>query len=255
MDELTTCTAGAISPFAKLTAFGFSDGSIRLYTSAPENSVVTLYWHRLPVMSLDFGLIGGVPVLASAGADNLALIWRPSNTDWRPADRIHFDDECTSVSFSKDGSSLAIALASGAVDLYDITGNKGIRAIQRFSFAGPVAVGWLPVIIDRLVVGERDGSISIFSVGRGTVKTWKNPSCGRVLSIAVSRTGIIAALLENGIIKLIQDEPIGKIQTMGEIVAVDCFWQTVTEALCVVGDRGEMINWMRVGEETWKKVM
>jgi WD40 repeat protein len=245
-------TAEAMSPFQALRAIGCSDGSITIENLTGSYLRYVLNWHRLPVLDLSFSLSDGIPILASAGADNCAVFWRPKRGKWRILHHLEFDTECTSIAFSPNGHSVAIALGSGAISLRETVGDfDELRTIKVCESGLKIAYLLDP---PDLLIGQDNGVISLYSQ-RTLQPDWKRISEHEIIAISTSDRQQICVITADSVVRIVENNVITELQLNDENIApVACRWDPVTGAAYVIGAYGGGAKFMQSANGKWKQL-
>jgi len=127
----------AVNATGTLLAASSDDRFIHLWdTSDPANPKRLPATTQLPEFALGLEFHPTEPVLAIAGADDHAYLWRYEGSNEAPVEIGAFGNDVSAVSFTDDGSLLAASGAEGTVEVWDTTDLSKPRRIET-PLAGP----------------------------------------------------------------------------------------------------------------------
>lgn len=182
-------TAIAYSPDGKMFASASRDSTIKLWDSATNKEVKTLYGHTRGIRKIAFSPDG--KVLASIGSDNKLLLWNLATG----SSSIAFDktDFKRPISFSADGKTLAVTDVVGVVQLVDTTSGKAKPYPNKMQF-----IIFSPDGKTRAVVNYEKGIV--LEPANGGTRIQEFSASDIVNDLAFSQDGTnIAAATDSGV--------------------------------------------------------
>ena len=179
-----------------LLASGSSDGTVKLWDVATQQSITTLDEHTGEVSSVSFSRDG--MLLASGSHDRTVKLWdvvtRQSITTLD-----EHTGEVSSVSFSRDGTLLASGSWDGTVKLWDMATRQNVATFPHTAEVLSVSFSHDGTL---LASGSWDGTVELWDVAtRQNIATL--PHGAGVTSVSFSRDGmLLASGLWNGTVEL-----------------------------------------------------
>jgi WD40 repeat protein len=172
-----------------------ADDSVRVFRIAPgAERPATLQGHRGPIAQLRFTPRGDY--LASAGTDGTARVWKIAT-----GESIVLGEPgapATAVDVSADGALAATAHEDGEVVVFALEGGTA-RMVERHTLAAPLTSVALAPCACRVVVGDREGKATLFTLGERRVSALRPKRSAPVRSLAFAYGGsAIAASYADG---------------------------------------------------------
>jgi WD40 repeat protein len=210
----TTVTSVSPSSDNTLLAAGFSDGHIRVWHLDAQDGgaqgdapPVDLAAHEGAVATVSFAPTG--VLLASGGWDRTLRLWNPAEAKQLEV-REDFDATLQAVAFSRDGRLIAVAGASGLLQIFDVTTMQRVARQSGFparslSFTGN----------RRLVVGTEDGPARIWDLSEASLPDHVRESARPISAVGFGAGGTVAMLDSSGRLRAWQ------LQGTGGLPAVD----------------------------------
>jgi DNA-binding SARP family transcriptional activator/WD40 repeat protein len=163
---------GAVSPAARMAAFGHDDGTVTLVDLDSGRLRTPSGRAGASIQALIFSADG--KVLASADADGSLAVWDVASASLGEIFPGHANT-ASGVALSPDGSTLYSVGLDGSAIAWDVTGRR--RLGQRFGFDPVGAPGRAVATVHRgpvatAVAVSPDGSLFATAPGRGRVTLW-----------------------------------------------------------------------------------
>lgn len=243
-------TATAFDEFKTMKATGYFDGSIICQFLSIEEAGrrENLYYHDGSINDLSFGICYHKPLLASAGQDQLAIIWSISKGKWSIIHKFEFDEPVSSISFSSDENmKIAIALESGIINTYSA---KDYQIQTSFDISGhSPKICFIPDS-SSLAIGTKEGNILILDPNGDTQSLNVLPSA--VQSICANSAGRIGAVFENSSVKIIYNGNITDIKIDIPQKITLCTWDNANDSLELTSSNGIETSWHLLPSGEWK---
>ena len=255
-------TSAAYDDLKIMKAIGYGDGTIEYEAIGHGDGTIEygkefLYYHDGPVNGLSFGIHSYVPLLASAGEDHLAIVWKikegrnsydKDDRKWSIANKFKFDEPVSSISLSSDGQNLlAIALRSGKIHILSILSYEEIHS---FNISGKnPKVCYIPDLTS-LAIGNDEGHVFIYQESHVISDIFIIPS--PIISIAANSSGIIAVVFENSLVKIIDHNEITDIEINSPDKITLCAWDPTCGALELTNSDGQLSRYHLLPNHKWK---
>jgi WD40 repeat protein len=169
---------------------GGDDGSLRLWDlNNIKHSVILEPRHGDKIYALARSV--NSRLLATGSWDKSVWLW-DTRTNQRVA-QIPVRPKVFSMSFSPTGRWIAAAGTDGQVDFISTARLKVVKQRQTNAGARVHAIAYVPDKDEDLIVGDATGSLRLWSIVPGRVKTISNAHRGEILVLAVDPTGTSVA--------------------------------------------------------------
>ena len=162
----------AFAPSGKVVAAAdYADGTIRLWDPAKRTQTGSLTSDAEGYETLAYSRDG--TTVAAADAGGTVRFWKPPTR--RPTGHLRFGDEVSSLAFSPDGRTLAVAGSADQAGLYDVVSRK-----RRGSLTGHTNY-------IRDIAYSPDGATIATASDDGTLRLW-NPTTRKTLRVLNGHT-------------------------------------------------------------------
>jgi tetratricopeptide (TPR) repeat protein len=119
--------AAVVAPDGQILASASDDGGVRLWHIESGRLLTTLHLHTDEVWTVAFSPDGGT--LVSGGKDAVLGIWSLPTSTLKEKRQLDAGRKVLGLAFTTDGSTFAATYASGAVDLWQLSGGGGHATI------------------------------------------------------------------------------------------------------------------------------
>lgn len=251
MESLRKLISESTNSYNIYTAYGYDDGSITIHQQLIDSTdclKCNLFGHIAPVSCLSFSNNPKDIKLVSC-ASHSVIVWCLSDGKWKIDNEVTLEDECNTVSFSKEGTKIAIGMSNGKIQIRDANDHLNLIKEICAEESGNVFSMFYE---DEIICGTEKGNFVKFNEEGNKIETkcFKNVPILWLDCNINNDIGIVcddASILVYGSNGELCEIPFNK-----DAKPLRCRWCMISNSLTIIDDLGDRHDFIRLPNEEWK---